>query len=550
MDDKQKATLAAKLSGDKAFDSMYTKQNRAWFARKVVDAVAAVKPDPQVEAEAKRVIGEANKRVKADRDFKTSVPLDTAEATLERRDTARRVEAIYGAIARTLELAETAGDPLRQFIARRRYRTVVRMVYHVNPNSNGYFFYPDDCTQPPPAGRTSWRTNIDSKDLWERTTVEMVPLRVKVPPGGTADPKNAAAKLWITHSNSCDANLFDCAHAICCVLMDSLFEGADSDKLFKAVNARGPQHFLIVHPDKFKETHFLWEKPSEPTKVFSKEEVLPEDLQVGDHVFIWNHGLYPQLIPLGFWSGEHAIVTSCGTRSLSSGKGFLFSGHGLDEPQTVEQLYDDLIKTLQTATHRIFAIASIFLAFRRSNDHSIPPADVQKDLFKLTRPDGSQIDVLAYQIAKPFKYGDYRLPPKKAGSPTMVSEDGFIAFDMPAVKAIGIAKSDVLTIGNQRALGVENMTPLTRTAEPGAGGSVYDNTLWQIPYEDRDSGTRKTFPLFGGAKGALRLPDRKEMPQFKFAKLNPTDKGAFVTRPTSDPSSSYVSFLRTSGAIP
>jgi hypothetical protein len=59
MDDKQRAKLADKLSGDKKFDSTYTKQNRSWFARKVVDAVAAVKPDAQVEAEATRLIGEA-----------------------------------------------------------------------------------------------------------------------------------------------------------------------------------------------------------------------------------------------------------------------------------------------------------------------------------------------------------------------------------------------------------------------------------------------------------------------------------------------------------
>lgn len=552
MDDKQKAKLADKLSGDRKLDSRYTKQNRAWFARKVVDAVAAVKPDAQVEAEATRVIGEANKRVKSDRDFKTSVPLDTAEATLERRDTVRRVEAIYGAIARTLELAETTNDALRQFIVRRRYRTAVRMVYHVNPNSNGYFFYPGACDQAPPPGRTSWRTNIDTKDLWERAGVGMVPLRVKASAGGTADPKSAAEKLWIAHPNACDANLFDCAHAVCCVLMDSLFEGADSDKLFKAVNARGPKHLLIVNPTLFKEQHFLWEKPTEPKKLFSKEAVPPDDLQLGDHVYIWNHGLYAQLWPppFYFWSGEHAVVTNCGTRKFGDGKGFLFSGHGLDEPTTVEALYDKLIKDLQTALHRTYAIATIFLSFRRSGNVSIPAAKVQTDLFQAKMDDGAQVDVVGYQIEAKVRYIDYSAPPVKGSKPRMVTEDDFVAFEIDALKAIGISQYPIPTINAQRAVGIERLTPLVRTAEPGAGGNKYDTTLWQIPYVDTDTDARKTFPLFGGPKGSLRLLDRKEMPKFKFGRLDGPGSGAAVTRPTSDPSSTYVSFLRSSGAIP
>ena len=329
MNDAQKAKLAAKLSGDKKFDSSYTTKNREWFARAIVDAVAAVKPDAQVEAEAKRIIGEAHKRVATDRDFTVGLSLDSGVSMFERADVKSRVETIYGVIAQTPTLAETAHDILRRFIVRRRYRGAARMVYHVNPNSNGYFLYPGDCPQPPPPGRADWRTNVDTKDLWETFTAEKVPLRVKVPTGGAADPKVAAEKLWIAHTVACEANLFDCAHALCCVLMDSLFEADDVDKLFKAIHARGPEHLAIYNPTQWPERFFLWEKPTEPRRLFSTEKVLPADLQVGDHVYIWNHGLYPELIPGGDWSGEHAIVTGTGTRKLADGKGFLFSGHGL-----------------------------------------------------------------------------------------------------------------------------------------------------------------------------------------------------------------------------
>jgi hypothetical protein len=107
----------------------------------------------------------------------------------------------------------------------------------------------------------------------------------------------------------------------------------------------------------------------------------------------------------------------------------------------------------------------------------------------------------------------------------------------------------VQTISDQRALGIEKMTPLLRTSDPTGGGSVYEKTLWQITYQDTDSGTEKKFPLFGGPKGSLLQLDRKAMPKFKFGRLNATDTTALVTRPTSDPSSTYLSFLRTSGAI-
>jgi hypothetical protein len=546
----QKAKLAAKLSGDKKFDSNYTARNRAWFAHAVVDAVAAAKPDDQVEAEAKRIIGEAHKRVAADRGFTVDVPLNEYETMLERGDQARRVEAIYGAIAQAPALADTAQDVLRRFLVRRRYRAAVRMVYHVNPNTNGYFRYPGDCRQPPPPGRADWRTNVDTKDLWETFTAEKVPLRLKAPSGGAADPKAAAEKLWIAHDVACEGNLFDCAHALCCVLMDSLFEAHDVDKLFKAVHARGREHLAIYNPTQWPEKYFLWEKPTEPRRLFSTEKVLPADLQVGDHVYIWNHGLYPQLIPGGDWSGEHAIVTGTGTRKLADGKGFLFSGHGLDDPQTVEQLHDELVKTLQTALHRTYAIARIFLLFRSTGDASIPASQWGRELIQMTAPDGAQIDVVAYGMAVEFRYGDYRRQPRRDGSPPLVTEPGFIAFDIPAWKAIAISPQGVETVAEQLELGIKRTTQLIRTAEPATGGSPYDRTLWKIAYRDSDTNTEQHFPLFGGPRGSLRLLERKEMPKIKFARLQATDPQAIVTRPTVDTSASYISFLRTSGALP
>jgi hypothetical protein len=555
MDDKQKSGLAEKLSKDKKFDSFYTQQNRLWFARAVVAAVAAVKQDSEVEAEATRIIAEANQRVAEDRDFVTGAPLDM-EAGLELRDTARRVETIYGSIAYTLELADTSQNALRHFLCQRRYRGVVRMVYHVNPNSNGFFYYPQDCNQPPPPGHAvRAQPNVDTKDtFWEPVGRTLVPLRVKVPSGGKADPTNAAANLWIQHKEICDANLFDCAHTLCCVLMDTLFESAetstDGTKMFNAVYGRGPEHLLIVNPTDRQEQQFIWDKQTEPKRLFSKEQVLPTDLQVGDHVYITNHGLYPVLLPLDSWNGEHALVTNCGTRSFSDGRGFLFSGHGIDNPQTVETTYANLLKTLQTALHRTYAIAKIFFAFRRSGDTSIPPAQVDKTDFQMTTEDGQTVDVAAYVIDVNFSYTYYGSAPGRESKLPALSEPGFIAFDIPALKRISIASRHVTTIDFQRELGMEYTTSLTRFADPSPGGNVYDRTLWEIPYIDTDTGTRMSFRLFDPSNGSLKQLERQKMPEFKFGRLNPTDTGASVTRPNSDPSPTYLSFLRSCGAVP
>ena len=138
----------------------------------------------QVEGEAKRIIGEAHERVAADRDFTVGLTFDAGTALYERSTVSRRVETIYGVIAQAPALAESAQDALRRFIVRRRYRGTVRMVFDVNPNANGYFNYRGACAQPHPPDRPGWRTNIETRDLWEPIGADDAPLRVKVPTGG------------------------------------------------------------------------------------------------------------------------------------------------------------------------------------------------------------------------------------------------------------------------------------------------------------------------------------------------------------------------------
>ena len=208
------------------------------------------------------------------------------------------------------------------------------------------------------------------------------------------------------------------------------------------------------------------------------------------------------------------------------------------------------MKTLQTALHRTFAIARIFLLFRSTGNASIPASKWGQELIQMTTPEGAQIDVVAYGMAVEFQYGDYRSKPQRGGTVPLVTEPGFIAFEIPAWKAIAISPPGVQTVAEQLQLGIKRTTQLIRTSEPASGGSAYDRSLWQIAYRDSDTNTERHFPLFGGPKGSLRLLDRKEMPKIKFGRLQATDPEAIITRPTVDTSSSYTSFLRTSGALP
>ena len=102
----------------------------------------------------------------------------------------------------------------------------------------------------------------------------------------------------------------------------------------------------------------------------------------------------------------------------------------------------------------------------------------------MTTPEGAQIDVVAYGMAVEFQYGDYRSKPQRGGTVPLVTEPGFIAFEIPAWKAIAISPPGVQTVAEQLQLGIKRTTQLIRTSEPASGGSTYDRSLWQIAYRE------------------------------------------------------------------
>lgn len=554
MDKALRLKLVNILKLAKEFDTAYSAENRAWFSGKILDQLASSTPptpDPDLEKKAAEIIKKANERVKADRDFTLQLKLDPPKDKLERKNIQARVEAIYGAIAQNKDFAETSFDAARRFIVKRRYRGITRMVHHINPNSNGFMRYPGEC---PSAG--GMRLNKFARSSWTAARpTSAVPLKLQSGIGSDAD---FAAELIFTSAFpvACDGNLLDCGNGTGCVLMDTLFEAADAKKLFAKINSRDPQHLLVINPTfrldpKQQQPNFLFEDDTQPEKLFSKQLVAEEDFQIGDHVYLFNHGLYPNLDPLGAWSGEHALVTQCGNRKPGDSKGFLYSGHGLGEPTTIEKLYDELIKILQTFIHRTYVIADLYFSFR-SGKISIPAADQETKTFKLG-PDPKAPSVVAHRLFNTVTYPDYRLPPS-GGKPVMATEGTehlpLIIFEIPEQKLIGIAprlRDNTIEI---QANFMSKMTVLKRTVDPPAGGNVFDKTLWQLTFVNTETFKADLFPLFSGKGGALKQLERSDMPKSKFGRRKPTDVGADTTRPTADTSTTYIQFLRNAGAIP
>jgi hypothetical protein len=437
---------------------------------------------------------------------------------------------------------------------KRRYRAVVRMVHHINPNSNGFIRYPMECP------KLGMAVNANALPHWISATGGATTVPMMVRPG--ADPKTAAELLLAKpFTSACDGNLLDCGNGTGCVLMDTLFESTNSSNLFKAIHSRGPKHLLVINPTlrlggsqgtQGTDPHFLFEKDTEPKKLFSKSHVLEENFQIGDCVFLMNHGLYTNLAPNGLWNGEHALVVQCGNRKSADPKGFLYNGHGLDNPTTIKALYDKLLPLLQSYLHRAFKIAQFFFNFRLKPS-SIPPSKFE--LRSINLPAGlgpGTFNAFLFKEAT-VKYTDFINPATRGKRPTKVDggpKTPLVVFEIPQKQLVLIAPQIEANTIDQQIKTMNKMTLLELLVNPGSL-SLYDASLWrhwQLPFLDTDTQKPAHFPLFG-TTGDFQNLEAADMPINRFGRRIATPDVAEVTRPHSDTSSSYVTFLRSVGAI-
>jgi hypothetical protein len=564
MDPKRRATIIKNLAGGKGlakptFDATYTPQNREWFVTTIVDSVLARSPAPadnDVEGLARKIINDANQAVKLERDFTVGVPLGTA-GKIERKNVARRVEVIYGVIAQNPALSDVTQNnssgltPLRRFLSKRRYRAVVRMCHQINPNSNGFMFYPDKCKTT--AGK--WRLNKDARPLWQQLGGQDTPLMLRKPD----DPHVSIGKIFeqAFPADPCDGNLLDCSNALCCLLLDSLLEAVDAKKFCDSMVQRGQKHLLIINPNKMMEEHCVSDDPDEPDRVFAQGLVKETDFQVGDHLVLENHGLYESVLPGGLWIAEHSLVTNTGNRKQDDGKGIRFGGHGLIEPMPIGKVYDELLKHVQTGLHRIFKIAEKYFAFRKK-PASIPANKVEMKMAQSVKDfrSGNLVDVEAFKITDSITYDDYVQPPKqgrpfKRGDGTATTP--IVILDIPSLQQIAIAPQiagNTIDRQLQAFSAVRHMTFLFRPQGEG-GGHYYDQQFWKIMFAD-SANKSALYSVFGGKNGGFRLLTKKEMPTGigrYFRAGNDDKEAAWATRPHDDSSNAYLTRLETVGAI-
>ena len=92
--------------------------------------------------------------------------------------------------------------------------------------------------------------------------------------------------------------------------------------------------------------------------------------------------------------------------------------------QTVEHLHDGLVKQLQTALHRTYAIARIFLLFRSTGNASIPRNQWGDGLVQIPSAAGAPLDAIGYEVLVDFQYGDYTVKPRHDSSPPLITRAG------------------------------------------------------------------------------------------------------------------------------
>jgi hypothetical protein len=276
-------------------------------------------------------------------------------------------------------------------------------------------------------------------------------------------------------------------------------------------------------------------------------------LSVGDHIYLFNHGLYKVLLPGGSWQGEHALVTDCGNREVSDDSGFRFQGHGLPhggEPGSLPRFYSKLLKELNTFLYRSFRIGGIFLHYMKSGGTAFP-GDVTKATHTLADPTGTSRSVDFYLFDLDFSYPDERKR-SRTKTPAKTSEHGFVVWHIAATKTFGIhrkktiaaAVADGLTRATNRAI-------FRRRTDPATAAAMFDPVDWVIPYPAPD-GSEVDYAVYQrkGSGLEMRKLIKSELyayPFFRFNQANAQDM--WMTRPKVDVGSTYTSFLTTNGAI-
>lgn len=517
MTDVQKKALIKKLGAmsNKAFDPRYDGENRLWFVGKIIDSLLSqTVPDADIEKKTNDVIAASGKALKS------RITKGFSEGSLANKwalydKLTSRTQIIYGMIAMHPQFLEPANAAYFDFILERRYKTIQRMAFYVNPNNvRNVFAYPNG---------KPMKVNMDATDrtdhppFWKGTVNGNMPFVLTS--HGRANPSDAIRVLFNSNKGD-DRNLFACDPVATILHMDALSEAKNPDTLLKELAAIGEHYLKIDHPDGhlgtyldgqllvgvtsaqanagnnvdmelgrigeilslmqpplsaadlttdnffpfqgsdftivkgvqdvFKQEsfkidrvnpvkrqirignlknsyapgaklymtktvqplyatlpqHFLSDTRSDRA-LFEQLTVKADDFQVGDHVYVVNHPLYPIFYPGGVWGGEHSFISEIGSRNTTDSifrNALEVEGHGLSN--TLLGMVDEMLEWNNTVLAIMQALARLHLGNLEKNGRPSVGGLVNANGFKFTflkRTEGA-LSMNVFEYDMPYKY--------------------------------------------------------------------------------------------------------------------------------------------------
>lgn len=244
MTDAEKIALIKRLGAksNRAFNESYSEANRKWFVGKIINSLpwqntAAA----DIERQTKDIIAESGRQLNAriDRGFSSgSLPVKWA---LYNRKTSR-TQIIYGLIAMHPQFLKPANAGYFDFIVERRFRSIQRMNFFVNPNgTRNVFAYPKPNRNPP----EKMKVNGHSETLWTGVGGGSLPFIMTGP--AKLKPEDTIEKLFISNRGT-NRNLLACDPVVTVLHMDALRAAKNPEKLLKALVAVGDHYLKIDNP--------------------------------------------------------------------------------------------------------------------------------------------------------------------------------------------------------------------------------------------------------------------------------------------------------------
>lgn len=302
--------LEKKILDMRIFRKVDKEHMKLWFTKKLVTHFSSPEPSPALEdlALESKVVSEIGRTVQAIRSRR-----ELPNPLLSNLGNAKRIakngwrgEVIYGIIGNSPALLDD--EPILNSLIERRLRILEKMRFSVNKKKN-IFRYPS-------TGEND-AVNPSASIYWTKQDADVFFLSTMSDNPGASDygidnPENALYTIFNPPTKKhLDRNRLSCNQVATIVLMDSLLAIEDAD-LFPTLSQVNKGYLRIGNPYGVITSErpvFFTIDEDDSRALFENSDVDFNDLQLSDHVYIYNHPVYNNLAPNGIWQGEHSFIS-------------------------------------------------------------------------------------------------------------------------------------------------------------------------------------------------------------------------------------------------